>query len=341
MSKGLVLVTGATGFLGTEVAIAYAEAGYTVRGTARSQQKVKDWETFNPKYKGKIQWFIADLNSPNGFDEAIKGVKYIAHTASPFTYDFKDNENDMLKPAIEGTKIIMEAAKKEPSVEHVVITSSFAAIFDLPKLPNPGHTYTRKDWNPATYEEAAKSDNNAYVYCASKVLAERAAWDDKEHRFYITTICPPLIIGPPRQPVKNMAGLNTSNADIYNLINGNSSDPVPATSTPVAVDVRDVALLHVRAVEDPSAQNQRILCIAFHIFNFQIVEILRNAFSSSPSKLARVKSGSGLDKPFEHYATDSRDGEELLGKPWITPEVCYKETAERLWELEEMLKAFP
>ncbi|TDL15600.1 NAD-P-binding protein [Rickenella mellea] len=339
MSRGLVLVTGATGFVGTEVAIAFLDAGYTVRGTARSQQKFNDWESFNPKYKGKIQWFIADLSVPNGFDEAIKGVQYIAHTASPFTYDFKDNETDMLKPAIEGTKIIMEAAKKEPSVEHVVITSSFTAILDFEKFPNPGYTYTRKDWNPATYEEAAKSDNHAFVYFASKALAERAAWDDKEHRFYITTICPPLVIGPPRQPLKSMADLNTSNAGVYDLINGSSSDPVPATSAPVAVDARDVALLHVRAVEDPSARNQRIACIAFHIFNFQIVEILRKAFASSPSKLARIKSVSGLDNPFPHYDSDSSDGEELLGRPWTTPEVCYKDTAERLWELEEMLKA--
>ncbi|TDL15605.1 NAD-P-binding protein [Rickenella mellea] len=335
MSKGLVVVTGATGFLGTEVAIAFVNGGYNVRGTARSQQKINDWESFNPKYKGKVQWFIADLTSPNSFDEAIKGVKYIAHTASPFIFVFKDNENDMLKPAIEGTKAIIEAAKKEPSVQHVVITSSFAAIVDLAKLANVGYTYTRNDWNPATYEEAAKSENPGYVYCASKVLAERAAWDDKELKFYITTICPPILVGPPRHPVKSMADLKI---EMYNLINGSSSDPVPPTHTPVTLDVRDAALLHVRALEDPSARNQRIFCVGFHIFNSQVVSILRKAFASDPAKLARIKYGGG-GEPWEHYGTDSKEGELLLGRPWISPEVCYKETAERLWELEEILKA--
>ena len=40
------------------------------------------------------------------------------------------------------------------------------------------------------YEEAVKSENRPFVYCASKSLAERAAWDDKDHKFAITSICP-------------------------------------------------------------------------------------------------------------------------------------------------------
>ena len=54
MSKGLVLVTGATGFVGTEVSRQLIDAGYSVRGTSRSQGKIKDWEEFNPEYKSKM-----------------------------------------------------------------------------------------------------------------------------------------------------------------------------------------------------------------------------------------------------------------------------------------------
>ena len=60
MSKGLVLVSGATGFVGTEVVRQFVDAGYSVRGTARSWDKVKDWEEFNPEYKSKVEctfWF--------------------------------------------------------------------------------------------------------------------------------------------------------------------------------------------------------------------------------------------------------------------------------------------
>ena len=104
MSKGLVLVTGANGFVGTAVTRSFADAGYLVRGTIRSQGKVKDWEKWNPEYKDKVECdfdfsalpsqdfalttlpgvIVEDITAPNAFAEAIKGVKFVAHTASPF-----------------------------------------------------------------------------------------------------------------------------------------------------------------------------------------------------------------------------------------------------------------
>ena len=56
----------------------------------------------------------------------------------------------MLIPAISGTKSIIAAAKSEPSVEHLIITSSFAAVADLSQAQRPGYTYTAKDFNPAS-----------------------------------------------------------------------------------------------------------------------------------------------------------------------------------------------
>ena len=55
MSKALVLVSGATGFLGTEVTRHFVDAGYSVRGTARSYGKIGEWEKFNPEYKDKVE----------------------------------------------------------------------------------------------------------------------------------------------------------------------------------------------------------------------------------------------------------------------------------------------
>lgn len=54
-------------------------------------------------------------------------MKYILHTASPYTFNFKDGEEELLKPAINGTLNVLKAAKGE-GVQKVVITSSFAAI---------------------------------------------------------------------------------------------------------------------------------------------------------------------------------------------------------------------
>ena len=61
MSKGLVLVSGVTGFVGTEVARYFVDVGYTVRGTARSYGKIQDWERFNSEYQGKIDCEYIEL----------------------------------------------------------------------------------------------------------------------------------------------------------------------------------------------------------------------------------------------------------------------------------------
>lgn len=55
MSKGLVLVTGANGFVGTAVTRAFIDAGFSVRGTVRSESKGAEWEEWNPEYKGKVE----------------------------------------------------------------------------------------------------------------------------------------------------------------------------------------------------------------------------------------------------------------------------------------------
>jgi len=72
----------------------------------------------------------------------------------------------MLIPALEGTRHALRAAQKEESVKRVVVTSSFAAVLDFNRM-SPDVTFSHEDWNPATYDEAKKSDNPTYVYCAS------------------------------------------------------------------------------------------------------------------------------------------------------------------------------
>jgi len=74
-------------------------------------------------------------------------VKYVLHTASPYTFNFKDGEEELLKPAINGTLNVLKAAKAE-GVQKVVITSSFAAITNS-KAGGP--------WRDYVYTERGKS----------------------------------------------------------------------------------------------------------------------------------------------------------------------------------------
>ncbi|KAF8211599.1 NAD-P-binding protein [Mycena galopus ATCC 62051] len=341
MSKGLVLISGATGFVGTEVACQFAQAGYSVRGAARSAGKISAWKKANPEYEETVQWVIVeDGTVPGSFVAAMKGVKYVVHCGGPFHYNFKpeDNANAMLLPAINMAKAITEAAIAESSVQHMVITSSMAAVANFRDMPNAGHTYTGKEWNTSTFDEVVGSPNPVVVYCASKVLGERAIWEHPGRKFRVTSICPAMVYGPPRQAIESMDALNTSSQVVYSLVNGHSSDPVPPTGVTSGADVRDVAALHVRAVETAAtvSEDRRLLAIAFHRFNCQLVASLCQSFADSPEKHQRIRNGGG-DPMYEHYETDTSEAEALLGRPFIGADQCMKDTALRLWEIEKSL----
>lgn len=162
-----VLVTGATGYLGTEVALCFLKHNWKVHLVARSQAKADEWmSTHSAATTKNTKFFIVEnIVSPGAFDHAIKGVNAVAHVASPFRYDITDVERDMLQPAIQGTLSLLKSAAMEVSVKKVVLTSSFAAMLDMHKFWRPTHVYSESDWNPATYEEAKSSPNHSFVYC--------------------------------------------------------------------------------------------------------------------------------------------------------------------------------
>ena len=244
-----------------------------------------------------------------------------------------DNENDLLIPAIKGTTNILEAVKKNaPKVKRVVITSSFASIVNLHEGLRPGYVYTEKDWNPETYE-GAKGADGAAAYCASKALAEKAAFDfvtNENPQFEVSTICPPLIYGPPEHAVDDMSKLNTSAADFYRLMNG-SCDQVPDTAFFAFVDVREVAEAHLRAYETDAAAGQRYL-VAGGSFTYQdIVDLLRRMFPLLSNRFP-AKDATPVG---DVYQVSSKKAQTELGMKFRSLEEVVKDTAEALLSMEE------
>ncbi|KAK7691061.1 hypothetical protein QCA50_006164 [Cerrena zonata] len=194
----LILVTGATGFIGAHVVNELLSRGHKVRAVARSKAKAEQMIKDRPQYAGFLDFvYINDLATPGIFDDAVKGVDGIIHVASPVpSPETKDLENDIMVPAINGAKSMLEAAKKEPKVKRIVLTSSMAAVMLGSRGISPGYTYTSDDWNPITYEEG--KSNFMVAYQAAKTFAEKAAWDcikNDKPQFDLVTFCFPFVLG--------------------------------------------------------------------------------------------------------------------------------------------------
>lgn len=259
---------------------------------------------------------------------------YVLHTASPFHFNVQDPVKDFLDPAIKGTTGILSSIKKyAPSVKRVVVTSSFAAIINKNKHKE---VYDETVWNPVTWEEAL---DHTQVYRASKVrdlsfspapmrfgphlklttprwqtFAEKAAWEfvEKEKpNFDLATINPPLVFGPVAHYLDSLEALNTSNQRIRDLIQGKFKDGLPPTGTFLWVDVRDVALAHVRAIEVPQAGGNRFFVTAGSFANKDLAEAVRETHPELESKLPPKDTPSDL--PADVYKYNNKKSIEVLG----------------------------
>lgn len=199
----------------------------------------------------------------------------------------------------------------------------------------PNYVYTENDWNPVTFDQAKTADP-ATAYCASKALAEKAAFDfvSNEHpQFSITTICPPMIYGPLGHAVDDISKLNTSTADFYRLMNG-SSQEVPSTAFFAFVDVRDVAEAHFRAYGSEKAAGQRYLTAGGSYTYQEMTEILREKFPSLVDRIPKSQEGF-VDS--DAYKVSTKKAESELGIQFRGLEQVTVDTAESLLQLERKI----
>ncbi|KAL8658556.1 MAG: hypothetical protein Q9202_007523 [Teloschistes flavicans] len=288
-----VLLTGGSGFIAVHVLESLLNQGHSVVTSVRSEKKAQMIrDTFPNVGKEKLDFVLVDdIARPDAFDEAVKAdppFEWVIHTASPFHFNVTDTKKDLLDPAIIGTTGILRAVKKNaPSVKRVVITSSFAAIFSAKNGNRQGYTYSEKDWNPITEEEAIQDPPSGYR--ASKTFAEAAAWDflkKEKPSFTLTVMNPPMVFGPIHPKLQTLDTLNTSNQRIRDMLLGNMSDEISPSGINVWVDVRDLALAHVRAAERDEAQGKRFFVTAGYYSNREIADDILKEVPQLKGKVA-------------------------------------------------------
>lgn len=266
-----------------------------------------------------------DLLSPGAYEEAMTGCESVLHTASPF---FIGSEENLVAPAVEGTRNVLSTCKKL-GVKYVVLTSSTASVFANYGALSNDHIYTSNDWSP---EDIIRQNKN--YYCLSKTLAERLAWEMSQEEgcpYQLAVMNPTLILGPvlPGQP-----HLNTSQAFVVDFLDG--SMPILENACRTLVDVRDVAEAHVAAIERDNVMGKRFLLISCSPHRFEIARVVRDAVPEGlkqnvPSTISEtppgVMYGQAPPLPILYDASPSVD---ILGIQYHTLEEMIQSSVETL-----------
>lgn len=129
--------------MGSHIAAQLLDAGFSVKASFRSAQK---GQSFADKFPGAPLELevVPDITTPGAYGNALEGVEFVVHCASPFTFSITDIHKDLLDPAVKGTWEILKAVEASPSVKRIVLTSSFAAVIDPFQNPRPEYVYTGK-----------------------------------------------------------------------------------------------------------------------------------------------------------------------------------------------------
>lgn len=270
-----VMISGATGYVAGWIVKKLLDEGFTVHAPVRSpdnKEKLKHLDDIAVKSKGKIRYFKADLLDKGSYDEAMKDCELVIHTASPFTMSVKNPQKDLIDPALNGTRNVLDSVNRTETVKRVVLTSSCAAIYGDNKdiQEAPGQVLTEENWNTT-------SSLKHQPYSFSKTLAEKEAWkiNNAQDRWDLVTINPSFVLGP---GVKA-----TSTSESFSLIK-QMGDGTFKTGVPEffigAVDVRDVAEAHYLAAFTPSARGRYIASGTDSSFP-EIASILRRKFGDA------------------------------------------------------------
>ena len=297
-----VLLTGVTGFIALHCCKQLLDQGYAVRGTLRDkirQEEVITAMKESNTYVENLEFIELDLLSDEGWEEAAKDCDYVMHIASPISASDSVDEEVLIRPAVDGTLRVLNAAKTNKA-KKVILTSSIASVFYADTYKK---NYDENDWSDI-------DSNKITPYAKSKTLAERSAWEfinnlNEDEKFPLTVFCPYMVLGPALSP-----DLGVTNVMIQMLTSGKLLG-TPNIHLGI-VDVRDVAQAHVEAISNQESNYERFILCTSSFWLHEISQILINAgFTKAPT----LRLPNFVVRFAALFSARARESVRMLGEP--------------------------
>lgn len=206
----------------------------------------------------------ADLSDDTVWDKIVKGAEVVLHVASPLRHHGLSDE-EMLKITTTAMKAITSTCLKH-GVKRLIYTSSTATQVDI--VPGEiGVKVTEETWgNPETMDGYGRSK-----YYAEKVLMDF----HKEHpNEIISTIVLPSLVFGPAYDKNNLSSMNF----VKDIMNGLMPGYPEKESLWPLVDSRDVAFVHLKAMESKNANGKRFMAFGENTSTKRVLEVLDNSF---------------------------------------------------------------
>jgi len=261
-----VLVTGGTGYIAGWCIAELIDRGYDVRATVRHPGNEDAVRRPFGAAGDRLHFAFADLTSPTGWADAVDGVDYVLHVASPLSGD------DMLTPAREGVLNVLRAAAVA-NVKRVVMTSAANAASPT--------WYTGQGITDETLW-TDPDDPTLIPYRRSKTVAEKTAWDfmaSYDGPMTLTTVLPGAVFGP------ILTADSIGSTQIIKRMLAGSMPGIPRIGLEV-VDVRDLADIHIRAMVSPAAAGERFLATGEFAWMREMAQTLRDGLGPAGAKVS-------------------------------------------------------
>ncbi|KAJ5919098.1 NAD(P)-binding protein [Penicillium verhagenii] len=319
MSKSLVFITGATGFIGTHVVAATLKAGYRVRLSIRKAEQEaglrKRWAEFNSDIEILV---IPDLSNVDSLKAALYNVDYIFHIASPMPGSGNDLERDYVIPAVKATLSMLNAALAHKQIQRVVIVSSLLSLA-VPDALISKNVVAKENTGEVIYVDPEMTFAEGFAghglrYAVSKIRAHQATRDflkTENPHYKILTLHPSFVLGEDlnQTTAAGLAGMN-------NLFYQSLLSEQPRIGN-VWAHVRDVADVHVKALQADAESGTEFIISHPPVSWEDEAKFVKEKYPSLGCKLQPPFTGG-----WDVYPTAA---EQILGIKWRSPETIIED----------------